>query len=66
MWSHGETPCFDGGDVSGGERVQINDTVALLQHLFTAQGFDILAPAPGECLPACEGFCAATNCLHAR
>jgi hypothetical protein len=48
MWSHGETPCFDGWDVSGGERVQIDDTVALLLHIFTAEGFDILAPAPAS------------------
>ena len=60
-----EPPCLDGCDVNGDENVSIADAIALLQYLFLPDGFTIPAPAPGECLPAREGFCNRTNCVTA-
>jgi hypothetical protein len=58
-----QPPCLDGCDVNGDERIEVSDAVAVLAYLFSAEGYLIPAPAPGQCLPAREGFCSRTNCL---
>ncbi|MBN1419112.1 MAG: CotH kinase family protein, partial [Planctomycetes bacterium] len=57
-----EPPCLAGCDVTGDELLGIDDAVALLMFLFTAEGYAIPSPAPPQCLPAPEGFCEISNC----
>jgi hypothetical protein len=59
-----EPPCLDGCDLTGDERIAVDDAVTLFQFLFVPGAVTIPTPDPGECLPPLrEGFCAQSNCV---
>lgn len=58
-----EPSCMDGCDLNADTAVGLDDAIVLLQYLFGPDGFSVPSPAPGECLPAREGFCAVSNCV---
>jgi hypothetical protein len=58
----GEPACLASADVDGDGGVKDTDAVVLLRYLFQGSNDEIPSPGPGECAPAPEGTCAASNC----